>query len=393
MTTNNQEKRVFRILSIDGGGIRGIIPATILARIEDITGQRIYEMFDLIAGTSTGGLLALGLTKPGEDGDPPYSAAELAEFYMTDGERIFDRSILEEHVFDNIPYVGGMFRFGKTLLATKYSSEGLRKVLKKRLGKKTQLGEALTPVLIPTYDMRGTRHLYIDQYQEGNNSNQPDTDLEEFDTNSYGYGHPRFFKSYRPLEPTDEAYLMRDVAHATSAVPTYFKSHQIEYLARYSNDQNDQTLYETLVDGGVFANNPASCAYAEARKFYPNQESFLVVSIGTGDTFSDLDYDNRGSLDWMDDFINMILDSSSDTVNYQLEQQLPDQGDMRQYYRLQLLLSKENKKMDNADEDNLNELVRVTNRYLDGIENELEGLCDRLNDLSGQENMLPVPSN
>ena len=57
-----------RILSIDGGGIRGVIPAMILARIESLTGKPIAELFDLIAGTSTGGILTLGLTKPGPDG-------------------------------------------------------------------------------------------------------------------------------------------------------------------------------------------------------------------------------------------------------------------------------------------------------------------------------------
>ena len=56
---------LLKILSIDGGGIRGIIPAMVLARIEDLTGKPISELFDLIAGTSTGGILALGLTRPG----------------------------------------------------------------------------------------------------------------------------------------------------------------------------------------------------------------------------------------------------------------------------------------------------------------------------------------
>lgn len=120
------------------------------------------------------------------------------------------------------------------------------------MGKDTRLGEILTSVLITTYDLRGTRHLYIRQYH---NASQSDTDLEEFDTNRYGYGHPRFFKSYRyskppePPKPSDEDYLMRDVAHATCAVPTYFKPHEIEYLARYNNDPKNQMLYETLVDG------------------------------------------------------------------------------------------------------------------------------------------------
>ncbi len=76
--------------------------------------------------------------------------------------------------------------------------------------------------------------------------------------------------------------------------------------------------------------------------------------------FSDLDYDNKGVFSWVDDFINMILDASSDTVDYQLQQLLPDQ-DPKQYYRFQPLISKDNKKMDNPKKKNLEELVRSTN--------------------------------
>ena len=81
----------FRVPSIDGGGIRGIIPATILAEIEDRTGRAIAEMFDLIAGTSTGGILALALTMPGDGGKPRYRAEDLISLYEKEGRRIFSR--------------------------------------------------------------------------------------------------------------------------------------------------------------------------------------------------------------------------------------------------------------------------------------------------------------
>ena len=84
----------FKILSIDGGGIRGIIPAVILGEIERITGKPISNLFDLIAGTSTGGILALGLAKPNLDGFPEYSAQDLVGLYESEGSRIFNRSIL-----------------------------------------------------------------------------------------------------------------------------------------------------------------------------------------------------------------------------------------------------------------------------------------------------------
>ena len=76
-------QRIWRILSIDGGGIRGIIPVTILASIEERTGKPISQLFDLIAGTSTGGILALGLTKPNSAGEPEYSAHDLCKLLRT----------------------------------------------------------------------------------------------------------------------------------------------------------------------------------------------------------------------------------------------------------------------------------------------------------------------
>jgi patatin-like phospholipase/acyl hydrolase len=77
-----------KILSIDGGGIRGVIPATVLDHIEKTVGRPIAELFDVIAGTSTGGLIALGLTCPGDAGRPKFTAEEIVSIYVDDGARI-----------------------------------------------------------------------------------------------------------------------------------------------------------------------------------------------------------------------------------------------------------------------------------------------------------------
>ena len=82
-----------RVLSIDGGGIRGIIPALVLAELEECTRRPVAELFALVAGTSTGGLLALALTRPGQDGRPAFAARELVDLYVEEGPRIFERSI------------------------------------------------------------------------------------------------------------------------------------------------------------------------------------------------------------------------------------------------------------------------------------------------------------
>ncbi len=163
-----------KILSIDGGGIRGIIPAMVLAAIEERTNKTIAESFDLIAGTSTGGIIALGLTKDDGNGKAQFSANELAELYEKRGKEIFSRSL-----WKGITSVG-------TLAEEKYPHQNLEKILEEYFGNEP-LGSALINVLISSYDIQNRT--------------------------------PCFFKSWRDEWKTVE---MRHVARATSAAPTYF---------------------------------------------------------------------------------------------------------------------------------------------------------------------------
>ena len=122
---------MFKVLSIDGGGIRGIIPAMVLAEIEERTGRPVAEKFDLIAGTSTGGILALGLTMPGDAGRPRYAAEELIGLYEEEGSRIFsDRAGPIRSAFEE-----------------RYPSRGVEEVLGEYFGE-ARLKEALTRVFL-----------------------------------------------------------------------------------------------------------------------------------------------------------------------------------------------------------------------------------------------------
>ena len=172
-----------RILSIDGGGIRGIIPATVLAEVERRTGKPVAEAFDLIAGTSTGGILALALTRPGDAGGPAYRAEDLVGLYEREGPGIFSRSLCKR-----IRSVDG-------LLDERYPSHGLEDALDTYLGD-ARLSDALTDVIVPAYDIerRGTF----------------------------------FFKSRKARIDEADDFAMRDAAHATSAAPTYFEPVRIE---------------------------------------------------------------------------------------------------------------------------------------------------------------------
>lgn len=131
----------YKLLSIDGGGIRGIIPARILAEIEHRTGKRIHELFNLIAGTSTGGILALGLTKPdpAEPKQPHYEAKEFVKMYQDNGQTIFPDAwfLVPKEI--------------QSLVQPKYTVEGRNQVLNKYFGD-TYIKEALTDVIITSYD-------------------------------------------------------------------------------------------------------------------------------------------------------------------------------------------------------------------------------------------------
>ncbi len=284
----------FRILAIDGGGIRGIIPARFLAALEVLLGQalatrrsdpagapswdgidepRIADCFHLIAGTSTGGLLAAGLTSTDAKGRPRLPAENAAAVYVEYGKTIFHRPLLR-NVFDH---------FG--LLVPKYPLEQLRRVLEMN----SVLGEGLlkdarTEVLIVT-----------------------------FDTAIPG---PRFFTRWGAPNaggtPSMPSETMVQVALATAAAPTYFEPETIDR--------------SPLVDGGVYAGNPALAAISMAlrRSVAPvprTAADLFMVSLGTGAWSEPLDYGSGGILGWLwprpsgEALIEAMLGGSSDFAN------------------------------------------------------------------------------
>lgn len=127
------------ILSVDGGGIRGIIPAIILAKIENRTRKPISEIFDLMAGTSTGGIVVAGLCKKDEKGKPQYSANDLVDLYQEYGPYIFKSSFLRRSIFS-------------WLNGAQYPYQNIESVLHKYFGDDT-LKNTLSNVLITSYDI------------------------------------------------------------------------------------------------------------------------------------------------------------------------------------------------------------------------------------------------
>jgi patatin-like phospholipase/acyl hydrolase len=199
-----------RILSIDGGGIRGIIPGTILMELEKIlqkmdnnSSSKIGDYFDMIAGTSTGGILSCLYLVPGENGKARYSAQEALDLYLKKGHIIFDRTFMEK------------IKSANGIIHEKFSGEPLSGLLKTYFGEET-LDKFIKPSLITSYEIT--------------------------DRNAI------FFTSTDARENTLYNFKVRDVARATSAAPTYFPPALIESVSGQSF---------TLVDGGMYANNPA----------------------------------------------------------------------------------------------------------------------------------------
>lgn len=317
-----------KILSIDGGGIRGVIPAMVLAEIERRTGRPIADSFDLVAGTSTGGILALGLAKPGADGRPEYTAADLLRLYEAEGAKIFHRD-----PWHRIWAV-------ENLLDEKYPSEGVERVLSRYFGK-TTMSEALVEILVTSYDIERRR--------------------------------PYMFKRDRAISEPGRNWLMRQAARATSAAPTYFEPASIK-------SSGGQTM--ALVDGGVYANNPAMCGYVEARRLWRAEQSFCVVSLGTGELTRPIPYDEAkgwGLAKWAQPILGVVFDGVSDAVDYQLDALCKDdQSNVSHYYRHQVTLTEGNDDLDDSSRTNLAALKRLAENLIDQQDRQLKTLCELL---------------
>lgn len=316
-----------RVLSIDGGGIRGIIPLTVLAKLEEQTGKRISELFDFVTGTSTGGVIALALSAPNESGKPKYSAAELLQLYEKHGKDVFSRSLSYK-----IKTLWG-------LLGSKYPAQNIKDTIYRYIGDLT-LDQVLTDVMVTSYDLENRT--------------------------------PFFFKSTKAKEDPKQNFKMFDAGVATGSPPAYFNPARVQIPGTED--------YLTLVDGGVFANNPAMSGYVEIKKLFPN-EDVLFVSLGTGQSSTPIHYDsvcNWGIARWALPILSVVFDGISDNVDYQLMKLLPQVNGADRYYRFQMELPKENDSMDNASDENIEALKRLGRKLVDDNQQRIGELSDEL---------------
>jgi patatin-like phospholipase/acyl hydrolase len=245
------EQNPFRILSLDGGGIMGAFPASVLATYEQALGMRVIDCFDLIAGTSTGGIIAIALAMGA-------TATEVCRFYKTEGPKIFPEPKWGLRL-------SGWVRGFRTIFQPKFEAGPLRQAIQSVIGER-QLKEAKTRLVIPTYDMN-TGKVYL-------------------------------FKTPHHANYIHHAGLPAvDAALATSAAPTYFPAHTIPGRG-------------TFIDGGLWANCPTMVGLVEALDFLAKQpEQVRMLSISTTNYPFRLDDPAklRGVKDWLPKLVDTYM--------------------------------------------------------------------------------------
>lgn len=306
----------YRILSLDGGGIRGVIAAVILAEIEKQLDKPLNEYFDLIAGTSTGSILA-GAVALG------FKSEKIISLYKEQGQRIFPYQSLFSP-----QRLGLLFKYG--LSAPKYPDDGLIAVLQEQFG------------TVKLSDINDSPQLMIIAY---------DTLDRE----------PIIFKSWRK----DEAYFnipLWEACVCSSSAPTFFPAHLLKTpKKRYS-----------VIDGGVGVNNPAASALAEALRLrYPIDE-ISVLSIGTGSSEQPFPWEEARSWGvsqwlWQGRLLDVVFDASSDIADYITRQVLNAPGMNKEgcdrYLRLQPRIM--NYEIDDARPENIANLVMFSQDYIE----------------------------
>ncbi len=313
-----------KILSIDGGGVRGLIPGAVIVEIEKRLGKPISQLFDLLSGTSAGGHIALALATPGDDGKPRWSAQELAAYYSEAYGRIFDNSGFK--VLDAL----------KGLTNERYSADGIDAALNEVFGE-AKLSEALIEVLITAFEVES--------------------------------GEPHFFLRSEARKEPKKDHLMSFVARATSAAPTYF-----EPAAKFNGEKG-----VAFLDGALFANNPSMCAFAHAQSLGFDEDEMTIISLGTGAVSRILQYEevrHWGLANWARPILDITSQASNQAIDWQLNHILRK----GHYFRVQPLMSGMRSAIDDARPETIKALEEASTEVISRHSEDIDKLCQLLSD-------------
>lgn len=307
--SNKKEKKTVNILSVDGGGGKGIIPAYMASVFEDKTKKSIIDTFDFFAGTSIGGISVLYYNVPQNiySDKPKYSAHDAVTMFELKGHEIFHRPYYRPYTT-----LGGLW-------GSKYDHSNLEKLLKEKYSPYGLFSQCLKPTLVTSYDLERDE--------------------------------PYLFKSWEAKKDKEFDFLTWQVGRSTSAAPTYFEPIQVQ-------NQSFEPKTYSFVDGGVVANNPTFLAYNEARTLFGKECIFNIVSLGTGESQESFDYKKAkswGLLKWAPEVIRISINGNSKLVHqHMIDLEKFDKN--VNYLRIQPTLLKEESGMDNCSKENLQKL-------------------------------------
>ena len=303
--------KLARVLSIDGGGVRGIGPASWCANLEHITEKSIGDMFNLLAGSSTGGIIASGLAmeNPNLPGSSLYTADDIVTLYNQESKKIFTRRCVLGYLF-----------------ASKYKSQPAYSVFNKLYGD-TKLSQirADCDLLVPYYNLTNNR--------------------------------PGFFKSHKAKDPgleRREDFYLRDVVASTTAAPTYFKDFRLYTAYKKNHLDLYKNTYVSAIDGCVAVNDPTLCAMVQADSLYPRADAFLLVSMGTGQCISEVS--PKGLLAWARHISTILMSNSSEMSSHTFKKFGLYTDSALFFSRLQFDISEAHAAMDNISPTNLSYL-------------------------------------
>ena len=326
----------FRILTIDGGGLRGVVPLTILKKVEEkiaeinaqkgLKPQKIWEYFDLIAGTSTGGLITCAITlKDPLTNSSKYSLNDIMEIYINRGKEIFPQYNGLQKLLHNIT----------DIFSPSFSDKGIKKVFRDVVGN-ARLKDCLKPIMISTYDL----------------------------TNNI----PLFFKWTEAQADENLNAELYDICRSTSAGPTYLPGYNFFYPKNPDTENPDRNC----IDGGVYVNNPALAALAEFSKnhkyYLPSTStdtdidyrSVFVLSIGTGSHSTPIYSNkskNKGELFWAKAISDIMMRGVNLTTDYEMNEMM----EKNNYLRLTIDIDNdEHAIMTNSSKETMDYLIKAT---------------------------------
>ncbi|MES2419281.1 MAG: patatin-like phospholipase family protein [Bacteroidota bacterium] len=322
-----------KILSIDGGGIRGIIPGMLLVALEDKLklesknpDSAIVDYFDFYAGTSTGGILTCLLLCPSEKDPsrPKFSARAALDLYLEHGNEIFKMSFFKRL----------RAKFG--LAGERYNSLIFEGILKKYFAE-TKLSQLIKPCIISAYNIELRKTHFFRQQ------------------NAITRGNARDF-------------YLKDVCRATSAAPTYFSVAEIYSLAN---------VRYPLLDGGVFATNPALSGLIEITKAFNQTKinDIYLLSLGTGRSRRSYDYDHfkkSSAMAIVPALIDIMMSGVAETSDFFLSQLFRSAGKEKNYVRIEPdSLESIKEGLDAASPSNIKKLVALGDRTVSENEERL----------------------